>query len=380
MRTVNQGRLTIKIWSDDVDEGAMRQAVNLSNLPFAYSHIALMPDVHEGYGMPIGGVLASDGMIIPNAVGVDIGCGVVAVKTDIKEITTEQIKKVLAKARKLIPMGFKHNNKPQQWEGFNNAPDIKIINQEIESARYQLGSLGSGNHFYSIEQGDDGHIWLMVHSGSRNIGLKVAHYYNKLAKKINERLKIVPKDYDLACLPLDSAEGKEYYTAMEFCLKFAKANREHILARFYDSFSQVTGSKKIEQKIDIHHNYASVENHFGKDVIIHRKGATSAKKGELGIIPGSMGTSSYVVEGLGNPESFKSCSHGAGRAISRKKANQTINEEMANKAMKDIVFTGWHGDYSEAPQAYKDIEKVMFNQRDLVKPLIRLTPLGVMKG
>jgi len=377
---VHQGRLPIKIWTTYVEDGAMKQAINLSNLPFAYKHIALMPDVHEGYGMPIGGVLAAEGMIIPNAVGVDIGCGVVAVKTDITTIEEEEIRKIFKKTSDLIPVGFKHNKSPQEWEGFTDATDIDIIHQELDSARHQLGSLGSGNHFYSIEHGSDGNIWLMVHSGSRNIGLKVANYYNELAKTLNKKSKIVPEEYNLASIEMTSEEGQEYFTAMQFCLKFARANRELILSRFYRVFAEVTGSQQIEQKIDIHHNYAAIENHFDRMVVIHRKGATSANKGQFGIIPGSMGTSSYIVEGLGNPESFNSCSHGAGRVMSRKRANKVISRKKADESMQGIVFNDWRGDFSEAPPAYKDIEEVMSNQRDLVKPLVRLKPLGVMKG
>lgn len=377
IRVVYEGRIPIKIWFPEVEEGAMKQAINLSNLPFAFKHIALMPDVHEGYGMPIGGVLATEGVIIPNAVGVDIGCGVLALKTDIREISPEKIKKIIKKAENEIPVGFEHHKYPQQWEGFDSVPDLEIIRQELQSAKHQLGTLGSGNHFCSIEYGSDNHIWLMVHSGSRNLGLKVANFYNKLAKA---RDRVVPKEYNLAGLPLDSPEGEDYFAAMTFCLRFAEANRELIAETFFKVFAAVTGSQKIEQVVKIHHNYAAVETHFGKEVVVHRKGANSARKGQPGVIPGSMGTPSYIVEGLGNPESFMSCSHGCGRLMSRKQANKILDEKTANESMQGIFFTGWKGDYSEAPLAYKDIETVLANQSDLVKPLVKLKPLGVMKG
>ena len=380
MRVVQEGRLPIKIWAREVEEGAMQQAINLSNLPFAFSHIALMPDVHQGYGMPIGGILATqDKMIIPNAVGVDIGCGIVALKTDRTEISKREIETTLEKAKKSIPVGFKHNKKPQEWQGFRSAPKIGIIQQELQSARHQLSSLGGGNHFCSIEQGSDGYIWLMVHSGSRNIGYKVASHYNNLAKKYNQANKTVPKGYDLAPLSLETPEGREYFEAMNYCLDFARANRELLAEKLFNAYSRVTGGQ-VQQRIDCHHNYACKENHFGEEVVIHRKGAINARKNQLGVIPGSMGTSSYIVEGLGNPESFCSCSHGAGRVISRKEANRVITKEKANKAMQGIVFSGWKGDLSEAPMAYKDIEEVINIQKDLIKPLTRLSPLGVMKG
>ena len=380
MKIYNLGKIPIKSWATDLEEDALQQAVNLSNLSFAYSHIALMADAHVGFGMPIGGVFASLGVIIPNAVGVDIGCGIIAAKTDIKEIDIRSIEKIVDKAHKSIPLGFKHHKSPRKWEGFNNPPNLKIVMEELDAARYQLGTLGGGNHFLSIEKGSDGHIWLMVHSGSRNFGYKIAEYYNNVAIKLNEKIKLVPPKQDLAGLYIDSKEGKEYFNAMSYALKFAAENRRQLLEQFYDIFREETKSEKILKKVSIHHNYASIEEHFGKEVIVHRKGAIKAEKGELGIIPGSMGTPSYIVEGLGNPESFRSCSHGAGRVMSRRQANKTITKEMADKSMGDIVHKGWRKDFSEAPMAYKDIEEVMDNQKDLVQRVIKLTPLGVVKG
>ena len=380
MKIYNLGKIPIKSWATDLEEDALQQAVNLSNLSFAYSHIALMADAHVGFGMPIGGVFASLGVIIPNAVGVDIGCGIIAAKTDIKEIDIRSIEKIVDKAHKSIPLGFKHHKSPRKWEGFNNPPNLKIVMEELDAARYQLGTLGGGNHFLSIEKGSDGHIWLMVHSGSRNFGYKIAEYYNNVAIKLNEKIKLVPPKQDLAGLYIDSKEGKEYFNAMSYALKFAAENRRQLLEQFYDIFRKETKSEKILKKVSIHHNYASIEEHFGKEVIVHRKGAIRAEKGELGVIPGSMGTPSYIVEGLGNPESFRSCSHGAGRVMSRRQANKTITKEMADKSMGDIVHKGWKKDFSEAPMAYKDIEEVMDNQKDLVKRVVKLTPLGVVKG
>ncbi|HHX50969.1 MAG TPA: RtcB family protein [Clostridia bacterium] len=380
MQVIWEGKLPIKCWATDVEEGAWQQTINLSNLPFAFSHIALMADAHEGFGMPIGGVLATQGMIIPNAVGVDIGCGVTAVRTDIIDISTRQVEKIIKNSYRVIPVGFKHHKKPREWEGFQEMPQLRVLRQEMNSAKRQIGTLGSGNHFCSIEKGSDGHIWLMVHSGSRNFGYKVANHYNKVAKNLNRKTGLVPSHYDLAPFSLDSSEGQEYYQAMSFCLEFAKANREFLFRAFFEGFAQETGAERILQKIDIHHNYAAIEHHFDTEVIVHRKGATRALQGELGVIPGSMGTPSYIVEGLGNPESFMSCSHGAGRVISRRKANELFTEEMANLAMEGVVFSGWGGDYSEAPMAYKDIGEVMSNQKDLVRPLVKLSPLGVMKG
>ncbi|OWZ84520.1 RtcB family protein [Natranaerobius trueperi] len=367
-------------WADDIEEGAMKQATNLAELPFIYSHIALMADTHQGFGMPIGGVMATEDVVIPNAVGVDIGCGLIAAKTDIKEINKKQLKRIIDESYKVIPTGFKHHKKPQKWSGFNNPPDIKIIKKELKSAKHQIGSLGGGNHFCSIEKGDEGYIWIMVHSGSRNLGFKVADYYNKEADRINAKEGYVPKEYNLSPLLLSSDVGEEYFEAMKYCLDFSRGNRERIFTLFYSIFSKVTGAKDLLNKIDIHHNYASKESHFGKEVIVHRKGATRVRKGELGVVPGSMGTPSYIVKGLGHPDSFMSCSHGAGRVISRKKANKQFTKKEANLAMGDIVFKDWGNDLSEAPMAYKDIERVIKNQKDLITPIVKLTPLAVMKG
>ncbi|HHV38429.1 MAG TPA: RtcB family protein [Tepidimicrobium sp.] len=380
MKIFDIGRIPIKSWAEEVEDEALIQAVNLSNLPFAHSHIALMADVHVGFGMPIGGVLASRGVIIPNAVGVDIGCGIIAVKTDIGEISIPQLENIVDRAHRSIPLGFQNHKRPRDWEGFNNPPKSKIIDEELEAARYQLGTLGGGNHFLTMEQGSDGYIWLMVHSGSRNFGYKIANYYDKIARDINKRNKLTDLKHDLAGLYMDSDEGREYFNAMNYALDFAKENRRQLFEQFYAIFQDETKSERISMKVSIHHNYAAVEEHFGEEVVVHRKGAIRAEMGELGVIPGSMGTPSYIVEGLGNEESFKTCSHGAGRVMSRREANRVITKEMADKAMGNIVHKGFKKDLSEAPMAYKDIEKVMENQKDLVKPLVKLTPLGVIKG
>lgn len=381
MQVIAGGRLPIMVWAADMDDGARRQAANLANLPFAFRHIAIMPDVHEGYGMPIGGVLVTmDDIVIPNAVGVDIGCGVLAARTDAATVEPAAVAAIVREAAAAIPVGFKHNKAPQPWEGFAAVPASPVLARELASARCQLGSLGSGNHFLSIEQGDDGRVWLMVHSGSRNLGLKVAGHYNEVAKKLNARTRLVPPAYDLAALPLATPEGREYFAAMNFCLDFARANRRLLFDRFYAVFSAHVPARQVERIIDIHHNYAAREEHFGRPVIVHRKGATAAAAGQRGVIPGSMGTPSYIVQGLGNPDSFMSCSHGAGRVMSRTAANRAIDREEADRAMRGIQFNGWRGDLSEAPMAYKDIDAVMALQRDLVRPLVKLTPLGVIKG
>ena len=356
------------------------QAKNLANLPFAYKWISIMPDSHQGYGMPIGGVMATTGMIVPNAVGVDIGCGMLAVKTSLADIETDDIKKVMGLIREAVPVGFNHNTEKQEWEGFDTAPHTIVIQRELESARKQLGTLGGGNHFIEIQKGNDGHIWLMLHSGSRNFGLKTANHYHKEAQRLCERCYSDIPDKDLAFLPIESNEGHDYYEAMNYCLKFAQENRSLMMSRVKEIVASICGAEFMDE-INIHHNYAAFEHHYDKDVLVHRKGATKATSGLSGIIPGSMGTHSYIVEGLGNPESFMSCSHGAGRAMGRKEAKRVLNLEDEQKKMEGIV----HGlrtdkELDEAPGAYKDIDVVMENQKDLAKIVVELSPLGVIKG
>lgn len=378
MKVVTTEKIPIKMWLEDIEDGALQQAKDLANLPFAFKHIAIMPDSHQGYGMPIGGVMATIGNVVPNAVGVDIGCGMTAIKSDIEEINQDELKVIMGKIREIIPVGFNHNKENQNWIGFDNAPDIKIIQQELSSAKKQLGTLGGGNHFIEIQKGDDGFIWLMIHSGSRNFGLKTAKEYNEKAKMLCQQWFSNIPNLDLCFLPMGTIEAKEYLEAMNFCLEFAHQNRENMLFKIID----IIGSNHFkDEEINIHHNYAVMEHHFGQNVLVHRKGATKAAVGLKGIIPGSMGTSSYIVEGLGNAESFNSCSHGAGRKMGRKEAIRVLNLEEEQTKMENIIGKPrTQSDLEEAPGAYKDIDVVMENQKELVAILVKLKPLAVIKG
>ncbi len=394
-----KNKIPIKSWVTDIEQGALQQARNLSDFPFAFKHIALMPDCHQGYGMPIGGVMATKDVIVPNAVGVDIGCGMIAAKTNLKveELTINMLKKIMGEIRKVIPVGFNHHKEAQDEKLMTVwTPDTysTIVKQQYSSALTQLGTLGGGNHFIEIQKGDDGYIWIMVHSGSRNIGYKVAKYYNDMAKELNKKWASgVPSNWDLAFLPMDSEEGKNYINEMNYCVDFALANRKLMIDRIKDIFVKIVEEKygKLDrhpkyffpEEINIAHNYAVMENHFGENVMVHRKGATKATVGLKGIIPGSQGTCSYIVEGLGNPESYNSCSHGAGRTMGRNDARRTLNLEEEKKKLDDKGII--HGirntqDLDEASGAYKDIDVVMENQKDLVKILVKLEPLGVIKG
>ncbi len=390
MRRIESEKIPIILWLDHIDPGAMEQAKNLANLPFAFSHIAIMPDAHQGYGMPIGGVLATKGVVIPNAVGVDIGCGICAIKTSLRDISKTNLRSVIKKTSMVVPVGFSHHKKSQEEKLM---PPINrfsigkgmVINIEYENALKQLGTLGGGNHFIEIQNGSDGFIWIMVHSGSRNFGYKVAEHYNKLARELNKkRRSLVQKKWDLAYFIPGSEEEKKYLLEMNYSVEFAFANRKLIMERVKEVFSdEFKGKIEFNEFINIAHNYASKETHFGTEVIVHRKGATSARKGERGIIPGSQGTRSFIVRGKGNKDSFMSCSHGAGRKLGRKQAIRELDlryEVEKLEKMGIIHSLRSQRDLDEASSAYKDIEEVMENQRDLVEIEIELSPLGVIKG
>jgi tRNA-splicing ligase RtcB (3'-phosphate/5'-hydroxy nucleic acid ligase) len=388
LKQINSERIPIKMWLSDIEEGALQQALNIANLPFAFHHVALMPDCHQGFGMPIGGVLALDSVIIPNAVGVDIGCGMCAVQTTVTDISVPELKEIMNEIRGQVPLGFKHHSKAQDEKLMpsNDDPnELPVVSREYNSATFQLGTLGGGNHFIEIQRSQEGQVWIMIHSGSRNIGKQVADHYNRLATKLNEEGKSpVPRSAQLAYLPVDSAEGKMYLREMQYCVDFAFANRKHMMERILDIFaSKFKRSFNAFPMINIAHNYAAKESHFGRELFVHRKGATLADKNTTGIIPGSQGTQSYIVKGKGNPESFNSCSHGAGRVMGRKQAQRTLDlkEEIRKLEKKGIVHAvRTVKDLDEASGAYKDINIVMKNQEDLVDILVELTPLAVVKG
>lgn len=382
MIEIKTEHIPIKMWLTDIEDGAMAQAKNLANLPFAFSHIAMMPDAHQGFGMPIGTVLASTGIIVPNAVGVDIGCGMHYIKTDLKEIDKTDIVKILTDIRKDIPVGFNHRTEPNE----DRMPKLNvpaIAQEQYKAATRQVGSLGGGNHFIEIQKDSDGNIGAMIHSGSRNIGKQVADHYNKIAKDLNTKWhSVVPNDWDLAYLPDGTEAGSAYIEEMNYCKAFAEMNRQFMMDLIKDSFNKNVGAKALEE-YDVPHNYARFEKHFGKNVWVHRKGATSALKGELGLIPGSQGTSSYIVEGLGNMFSFNSCSHGAGRKMGRNDAKRKLNFADEKKLLDDqgiLHSVRSVSDLDEAPGSYKNIEDVMNNQKDLVNIKVKLSPLAVIKG
>lgn len=387
MQVFKRQRIPIKLWADRIDENAMVQAEDLASLPFAYHHIALMPDVHCGLGMPIGGVLVTKGVVVPNAVGVDIGCGMCAVKSSLRveEVNRKSLSKVVELIKERVPVGMEHHahlcDESLLPQGYD-VEKLPYVKTQLTAARHQLGTLGGGNHFMEIQKSKEGDVWMMIHSGSRNVGKRVADHYGKIAKRLNAMWYSSTVE-GLEFLPIETAEAKAYWNEMLWCVDFALCNRRAMMNATCESLSSVFPHVEFEPMINIAHNYAAWENHFGRDVIVHRKGATRAYNGEIGIIPGSQGSKSYIVQGLGNPESFMSCSHGAGRVLGRREACNVLDlkKEIRRMNAKGII----HGiserrHLDEAPSAYKDIDTVMANQVDLVKPIVQLSPLAVIKG
>lgn len=395
---IDENKLPIYSWCADLEEQALNQAKNVSNLPFAFHHIALMPDCHLGFGMPIGCVAAFKNFVVPNAVGVDIGCGMSAVKTDIlaEKLTPEIIKILFTRLEQKIPLGFSVHGSNQSWEGFDKFLDDFssgkpgwYSKKSFDRARKSLGTLGGGNHFIELQKDEEGFAWLMLHSGSRNLGKTIAEHYHSKAIKFCSTNKINLPTNELAGLKYDSTDGKAYFRDMTFALNFAAENRRQMMIVFKNTLSELVPCNFTEE-INIHHNYAALERHFNTDVFIHRKGATSAKINEKGIIPGSMGTPSYIVQGLGNEDSFMSCSHGAGRKMGRNEACRILDLETSKRKMRGVYHRPFQKikrgrlrgkiDLSESPGAYKNIDEVIELQKDLVTVLYKLYPLGSLKG
>ncbi len=397
----------IKIWAerDTIEDSCLEQAEHIAMLPFTYKWAALMPDTHTGKGMPIGGVVACDGAVIPNAVGVDIGCGMAFVQTDIpvallRETITGSgtlLQLIIGNILRNIPTGFSHYKTVQPSAVLDSAKeelskyenDPELINN-IDDGYFQIGTLGGGNHFIELQEDENGLCTIMLHSGSRNFGFRVCEHFNRIAAELNEKWhSAVPSEWRLPFLPADSDEGRRYLNWMRLSMDFAYENRAAMLAKVKDIFgtyvSKFTGTEAhFSDEINCHHNYAALENHYGKNVFVHRKGAISAREGEMGIIPGSMGSYSYIVRGKGNPESFMSSSHGAGRLYSRTAAMQkfavdtVINDLKANNV---VLGKNKKSDVAEESRfAYKDIDTVMSAQQELTEPVKRLFTIGVVKG
>lgn len=398
----------IKVWLSDRDEiegACLTQIHNLSRLPFLHKWIALMPDVHAGKGMPIGGVIAADGVIIPNAVGVDIGCGMAFLQTNIeaKLLTNTMTKSgsllqcIIGDILRNVPVGFAHHKDKQQCkavdEALLNVDKYKFVDKlipEIENGYYQVGTLGGGNHFIELQTDDEGLVCIMLHSGSRRLGHQICDHFHNAARELNTKWNSsVPDEYRLAFLPVDTEEGQSYINFMNMALTFAQENRARMLDKVTELFTRwcernLGLTPEYSNLINCHHNYAALEDHYGKNVWVHRKGAIRVRDGELGIVPGAMGSYSYIVSGKGCPESFNSCSHGAGRRLSRTKAKETYSVEQVILDLKEtgvVLGKNKKSDVAEECRfSYKDIETVIANEAELIDVVKRLSTLGVVKG
>ncbi|MGL5435684.1 MAG: RtcB family protein [Lachnospiraceae bacterium] len=401
-------RKPIKVWLENIDqieESCLEQAYHLADLPFIHKWVCLMPDTHTGMGMPIGGVIATDGVIIPNAVGVDIGCGMNFVATDIKanelkEVMTGNgtlVQTIVADIMRNVPVGFNSHKEKQpsmvldqalsQADRYQSNPELFPL---IEGAYYQVGTLGGGNHFIELQEDQDGYLGIMLHSGSRRFGKSICDAYHKKARDLNNLWHSqVPDEYRLSFLPINSREGRHYITWMNLAMDYAFENRTRMMERVKELVAvkvqkHLNREVSFSQEINCHHNYAALEHHYDKDVWVHRKGATRARDGELAVIPGAMGSYSYVVRGKGNEESFCTSSHGAGRAYSRKGAMAAFScEEVINDLKEQGIVLGKtkKADIAEESRfAYKDIQAVMKNQADLVEIVTQLKTVAVVKG
>jgi tRNA-splicing ligase RtcB len=390
-------KVPIKVWLENIDQvepECLQQAKNLSNLPFVFKHIALMPDTHCGYGMPIGGVIATENIIIPNAVGVDIGCGMGFVETDIHKniLQKEDYQNLVGQIMRNIPTGFDHHKEKQECKTIDEVKNCywgdfghHVLSDELPKGYYQIGTLGGGNHFIELQEDENEKLCIMIHSGSRNFGYRIAKYFNDIAKELNQKwFSEVKKEVDLAFLPIDIKEGQEYIKWMKLALEFAQENRQKMLDAIKSILLKKIPNIQFSNEVNAHHNYADIENHYGKNVWIHRKGAIRVREGDLGIIPGAMGSYSYIVKGKGNLESFYSCSHGAGRRMGRKKASQEFIVQNVIEDLKEqgvILGKRKKDDISEESRfAYKDIDFVINNELDLIEPIKKLKTIAVIKG
>ncbi|WP_445360742.1 RtcB family protein [Microbulbifer sp. EKSA005] len=398
------GGVPIKSWTLGVpfEDEAKAQLKNISQMPFVHKWVAAMPDVHLGKGATIGSVVPTLGAVIPAAVGVDIGCGMMAVRTS---LTAAQLPDNLAGVRsaieRAVPHGRtgRHRGRGRDKGAWENPPDDALAGWVPLAAQFELlkerhpvlkntnninhlGTLGTGNHFIEMCLDEQGSVWLMLHSGSRGVGNRIGTYFIEKAKRDMERWHIHLPDNDLAYFPEGTEHFDDYVQAVEWAQEFARINREVMMARTINAVKQALGMdfEARMEAVNCHHNYVSREHHYGKDVLVTRKGAVRARTGEMGIIPGSMGAKSFIVRGLGNEESFCSCSHGAGRVMSRTKAKKLVSLEEHRAATADVECRKDEGVIDETPSAYKPIEKVMAAQKDLVEIVYTLKQVVCVKG
>ncbi|MEO1574554.1 MAG: RtcB family protein [Pseudomonadota bacterium] len=392
----------IKSWTRGVmfEDQAREQVKNIARMPFIHQWIAVMPDVHMGIGATIGSVVPTLGAVIPAAVGVDIGCGMMAVRTS---LTASDLPDSLAAMRSAIERAVPHGRSAGRGRrdvgSWGRIPDDVVeawapLSEQFDVLKEKhrplrktnnvnhLGTLGTGNHFIEVCLDEHDQVWVMLHSGSRGVGNRIGTYFIEKARKEMERWMINLPDKDLAYLPEGSELFGDYMAAVDWAQRYARINREVMMARTIEALRSVLDvpfDARCEA-VNCHHNYVQREHHYGKNVLVTRKGAVSAREGEMGIIPGSMGARSFIVRGLGNPESFHSCSHGAGRVMSRTKAKKMVTLKEHVAATKGVECRKDAGVIDETPKAYKDIDAVMAAQKDLVEICYTLKQIVCVKG
>lgn len=382
--TINRAGRKLYNWAAIIENDTLEQARTTAGMPFVHPHLALMPDAHLGKGATVGSVIPTDRAIIPAAVGVDIGCGMVAVRTQWTEDQVRAAGSLTALREGIesrIPLSAGRYNRELTESAEERCEDLhaewaaqawphtcRDPEQYARNWKLQLGTLGSGNHFIEITVDEESRVWAFLHSGSRGVGNKIAQHHIRVARELMERWWIDLPDPDLAYLVEGTPEFDHYIAELGWAQEFARLNREEMMDRTLAALTHHMGAEveRVEE-VNCHHNFTQREHHHGRNLWISRKGAISAREGELGLIPGSMGTASYVVEGLGNPMSFCSAPHGAGRNFSRSKARKTFTHEQLREAMQGIEYRDTDAFIDEIPQAYKPIDQVMENASDLVR-------------
>jgi tRNA-splicing ligase RtcB len=375
----------IKLWTPahEVESAALNQLKNIAELPWCFHHVAAMPDVHLGKGATVGSVVAMRGAIAPAAVGVDIGCGMAAQRTSVTAADLpESLSALRLAVEEAIPVGFNehhHAAGPQDhplWDEWNAL--TPAVHRRLEKARHQVGTLGGGNHFIELCLDTEDRVWLMLHSGSRNIGKELAEIHIERARRLAHNQDL--PDRDLAVFLAGTEEMKQYRHDLFWAQRYAFLNREVMLNLYRRVLKKTFKEIEYDEPILCHHNYVAEEIHYGEELLVTRKGAIRAGAGDLGIIPGSMGTKSYIVRGLGNAEAFESASHGAGRRMSRNEAKRRFSRKDLEAQTKGVECRKDSGVIDEIPAAYKDIDQVMENQRDLVEIVAQLKQVMCVKG
>lgn len=374
-------RIPIRVWARTIPDGALRQLERIAGQPYVVGHVAAMPDLHVASGVAVGTVFATDDVLAPSALGGDLGCGVTAVRLDLAAhaLGRRELERVLDGWSRTIPVGdavHRGRGRPAPTPLLETPLSTSALaHQRDRLVPRHLGTLGGGNHFVELDRDADGTVWLLVHSGSRGLGAAIGAHHVRAAERTGHG--------DIPGLATDSDEGRAFLGDLAWALRFAVANREALASAAVAVLADVTGAPPGElARIDVQHNYATREEHLGRTVWVHRKGAIAAPEGALVVIPGSMGTASYVARGLGEPSSFRSASHGAGRTMTRREARQRVPVDRLKHAMRRVVHDARRvaSLVEEAPAVYRDIGEVLEDEAELVTPLVRLEPLVVLKG